>query len=57
MNLARQELNAAAIWLLLHSNQQNRANFKSKELEPIDITSERVIINPLNPFSIQHRVL
>lgn len=55
--LTGQELNATTIRLLFNSNKQNRANLKSKELEPIHITPKGIVVHPLYPFRIQHRVL
>lgn len=55
--LAGQELNATAIGLLFDSNEKNRANLNSKELEPIHIAPERVIIHSLYPLRVQNRVL
>ena len=43
-NLARQEPNTTPIRLLFHSNKQNRANLKSKEHNPINVTPKRVLI-------------
>lgn len=55
--LAGQELDAAAIRLLFDPDKQNRADFKVKELERVNVAPERVIINSLNPLRIKHRVL
>lgn len=52
--LAGQELDAAAIRLFFDPNKQNRADFKIEELKRINIASERVIINSLNPLRIKH---
>ena len=44
INLARQELDAAAIRLLFDSNKQNRTHFKVEEFKSVNVLSSTLLI-------------
>lgn len=43
--------------LLLYTDDENRTDLESKELDAVHVAAEGVIIHALDPLRVQHRVL